>query len=73
MGTQFRAKNTTFEQSSRLDIDRYAAHGGAFPLIVRNVGVVGTITVSALPQEEDHRLVVQVLREFMAESASDDR
>lgn len=73
VGTQFRAKNTTFEQSSRLDIDPYAAHGGAFPLSVRNVGVVGTITVSGLPQEEDHRLVVQVLREFMAESASADR
>ena len=66
VGTQFRAKNTTFEQSSRLDIDQYAAHGGAFPLIVRNVGVVGTVTVSGLPQEEDHRLVVDVLREFLA-------
>ena len=59
-------KNTTFEQSSRLDIDQYAAHGGAFPVIVRNVGVVGTVTVSGLPQEEDHRLVVDVLREFLA-------
>ena len=35
-------------------------------LIVRNVGVVGTVTVSGLPQEEDHRLVVDVLREFLA-------
>jgi uncharacterized protein (UPF0303 family) len=66
VGTQFRAKNTTFEQSSRLNIDQYAAHGGAFPIIVRNVGVVGTVTVSGLPQEEDHRLVVDVLREFLA-------
>jgi uncharacterized protein (UPF0303 family) len=66
VGTQFRAKNTTFDQSSRLDIDQYAAHGGAFPVIVRNVGVVGTVTVSGLPQEEDHRLVVEVLREFLA-------
>jgi uncharacterized protein (UPF0303 family) len=66
VGTQFRAKNTTFEQSSRLDIDEYAAQGGAFPIIVRNVGVVGTVTASGLPQEEDHRLVVDVLREFLA-------
>jgi uncharacterized protein (UPF0303 family) len=41
-------------------------HGGAFPIIVRNVGVVGTVTVSGLPQEEDHRPVVDVLREFLA-------
>lgn len=66
VGTQFRAQNKTFEQSSRLDVDQYAAHGGAFPVIVRDVGVVGTVTVSGLPQEEDHRLVVQVLREFLA-------
>jgi uncharacterized protein (UPF0303 family) len=64
--TQFRAKNTTFEQASRLDINEYAAHGGAFPVIVRDVGVVGTVTVSGLPQEEDHRLVVELLREFLA-------
>ena len=66
VGMQFRSNNTTFEQSSRLDIDQYAAHGGAFPIIVHNVGVVGTVTVSGLPQEEDHRLVVDVLREFLA-------
>jgi uncharacterized protein (UPF0303 family) len=65
VGTQFRAKNTTFEQSSRLDIDQYAAHGGAFPIIIRNVGAIGTVTVSGLPQEEDHRLVVEVIEEFL--------
>jgi uncharacterized protein (UPF0303 family) len=66
VGTHFRARGTTFEASSRLDPDRYAAHGGAFPILVRNVGAVGTVTVSGLPQEEDHALVVAVLREFLA-------
>ncbi|HEV8644459.1 MAG TPA: heme-degrading domain-containing protein [Burkholderiales bacterium] len=65
VGTQFRAKGTTFEESSRLDRGQYAAHGGAFPIIIRNVGVVGTVTVSGLPQVEDHELVVEVLREFL--------
>jgi uncharacterized protein (UPF0303 family) len=65
VGTQFRTRGTTFEASSRLDPGRYAAHGGAFPIIVREVGVVGTVTVSGLPQEEDHALVVAVLREFL--------
>ena len=49
-----------------LDENEFAAHGGAFPVIVRGVGVVGTVTVSGLPQEEDHRLVVSVLRAFLA-------
>ena len=65
VGTQFRAKGVTFEESSRLDPSQYAAHGGAFPIIIRNVGVVGTVTVSGLPQFEDHELVVEVLREFL--------
>ena len=65
VGTQFRAKGTAFEVSSRLDPGQYAAHGGAFPMLIRNVGVAGTVTVSGLPQVEDHELVVEVLREFL--------
>lgn len=48
-----------------VDPFQYSAHGGSFPLIIKDVGVVGTITVSGLPQEEDHRLVVNVIRQFL--------
>jgi uncharacterized protein (UPF0303 family) len=48
-----------------LDEAEYAAHGGAFPVIVRGAGMVGTVTVSGLPQEDDHQLVVSVLRDFL--------
>jgi uncharacterized protein (UPF0303 family) len=65
MGTTYRRDGTTIEQRHLLDPREYAPHGGAFPVIVRGVGVVGTVTVSGLPQEEDHRLVVEVLREFL--------
>ena len=53
------------EEKFLLDGSRFAAHGGAFPVMVRHVGMVGTVTVSGLPQAEDHRLVVSVLREFL--------
>ncbi|MFD8804764.1 heme-degrading domain-containing protein [Streptomyces sp. NPDC059597] len=66
VGSRFRAKGTTFEESSRLDADRYAAHGGSFPITVDGVGVVGSVTVSGLPQVEDHRLVVEALERFLA-------
>ncbi|NEB78493.1 heme-degrading domain-containing protein [Streptomyces sp. SID14478] len=64
VGSRFRAKGTTFEDSSRLDPDVYAAHGGAFPLCVRGAGVVGVVVVSGLPQIEDHALVVEALERF---------
>ena len=55
-------RGTTFEESSGLDPARYAAHGGAVPLLVRGVGPVGVVAVSGLPQLEDHRMVVAALR-----------
>ncbi|MFH8972882.1 heme-degrading domain-containing protein [Streptomyces sp. NPDC017890] len=67
VGSRFRAKGTTFEESSRLDADTYAAHGGSFPVTVADVGVVGAVTVSGLPQVEDHRLVVEALERFLGE------
>jgi uncharacterized protein (UPF0303 family) len=66
VGTRFRAKNTTFEDSSRLDPDTYAAHGGAFPITVEGAGVIGTVVVSGLPQLEDHAMVVEALARFTA-------
>ncbi len=65
VGEEFRAAGKTFEDSSRLEPSRFAAHGGAFPVIVRGVGCVGTIAVSGLPQREDHRLVVETLEAFL--------
>ncbi|PJN26681.1 hypothetical protein CG717_28420 [Streptomyces sp. CB02613] len=66
VGTRFRAKGTTFEESSRLDPDTYAAHGGSFPIAVEGAGVIGTVTVSGLPQAEDHAMVVEALEQFTA-------
>jgi uncharacterized protein (UPF0303 family) len=55
----------TLEEKFLLDPREYAAHGGAFPLLVRGVGPVGTVVVSGLPQLEDHRMVVAALREHL--------
>ena len=71
VGTDFRARGKTFERDSRLSIDDYAAHGGAFPVIVRNVGAVGTVSVSGLPQADDHAFVVRELRGFLAGAHSE--
>ncbi|WP_081241216.1 heme-degrading domain-containing protein [Streptomyces viridosporus] len=66
VGARHRAKGTTFEESSRLDPDTYAAHGGSFPITVEGVGVIGAVTVSGLPQLQDHLMVVEALEQFLA-------
>jgi len=48
-----------------LDAREYAAHGGAFPLTIRGAGQVGTITVSGLPGDQDHALVVRALQAML--------
>lgn len=64
MGETYRQAGSSIEEVHLLDPTRYAAHGGAFPINVRGVGLVGVVTASGLPQVEDHRLVVAALREF---------
>jgi uncharacterized protein (UPF0303 family) len=55
-------RGTTFEAEFGLDPALYAAHGGAFPVVVPSVGPVGAVVVSGLPQLEDHRMVVAAIR-----------
>jgi len=65
VGEEFRSAGGSFDTDSRLDPAEFAAHGGAFPVLVRGTGCVGTIAVSGLPQLEDHRLVVRTLEAFL--------
>jgi uncharacterized protein (UPF0303 family) len=48
-----------------LPLQQYAAHGGAFPVHVEGVGVVGAVTVSGLPQADDHALVTEAIGTFL--------
>ncbi|HWK91729.1 MAG TPA: heme-degrading domain-containing protein [Luteimicrobium sp.] len=60
------ARGRTFAQAHELPFLEYAAAGGAFPVRVVGVGVVGSVAVSGLTQHEDHELVVAAIREFLA-------
>ncbi|MFC6045151.1 heme-degrading domain-containing protein [Nocardioides hankookensis] len=70
VGEQFRVAGKSFEIDSLLDPTVYAAHGGAFPILLRGTGCIGTVAVSGLPQLDDHRLVVEVLEQRVASSPS---
>lgn len=67
VGQLLKSKGKTIEQSYLISESEYAPHGGCFPIIIKGTGVVGTVTVSGLPQEEDHKLVVEALRSYLAE------
>ena len=64
IGLRHRLAGGRIEDEAWFDERRYAAHGGCFPIMVRDVGMVATVTVSGLEQTEDHALVVEALREL---------
>lgn len=66
VGLRGRLGGGRIEDEGWYDESMYAAHGGSFPVYVTGVGAVATVTVSGLPQLEDHDLVVEALREILA-------
>jgi len=66
MGQLLKSKSKRLEDAYLISESEYAPHGGCFPVIVKDTGMIGTITVSGLPQEEDHKLVVQAIRDYLA-------
>ncbi|WP_375749472.1 heme-degrading domain-containing protein [Vibrio sp. HN007] len=65
IGNYYKNKGVSIAEGSLVDGKEFAAFGGSFPLAVKNVGIIGTITVSGLPQVEDHQLIVDVLEKFL--------
>lgn len=61
IGLKEKIKKVTLAESQALPIADYATHGGSFPLSVAGAGVVGSATVSGLPQRSDHELVIEAL------------
>lgn len=66
VGRSYTDRGARFDSEPHWDHLLHAAHGGGFPVLVRDVGLVGTIAVSGLPQDEDHELIVTVLETFLA-------
>jgi uncharacterized protein (UPF0303 family) len=65
MGQLLKSKGKSIEEAYLLPENLYAPHGGCFPIIIRDTGVIGTITISGLAQEDDHKLVVQSIRDYL--------
>lgn len=61
IGLKLEQEKSSLEEKQGLPLRDYTAHGGSFPIRVRGVGVVGVVTVSGIPQREDHAMVVKAL------------
>lgn len=65
MGKKLASEGRSQWPDAVLELKDYSVHGGAFPVRLRDGGVVAVIAVSGLPSREDHDLIVCVLREFL--------
>ncbi|MDR3435339.1 heme-degrading domain-containing protein [Telmatospirillum sp.] len=64
-------RQTTLAAAYGLDFRDYADHGGSFPLQVAGQGCIGAVTVSGLPQRDDHSLVAEALAGLLGHDIAD--
>jgi uncharacterized protein (UPF0303 family) len=64
----FKKKGETLE-SRGLDPHLYAAAGGGFPVRIKDSGLVAVVTVSGLPQVEDHALLIEGISRYLGLNA----
>lgn len=70
LGLEIKLSGDPLDGKMALPPRDYAAHGGCFPIRVQGAGHIGTVTVSGLPQREDHKLVVAVLAQLLGKDAA---
>ena len=65
VGREHALSGKAFDGTRGMDPMDYAPAGGGFPIHLRGTGVIGAVTVSGVPQREDHGFVVEVLCRFL--------
>ncbi len=65
LGRKLALEGKSMEERHMISEQEYAFHGGSFPIILKNTGIIGTMCISGLAQEDDHQLVVDTLTRFL--------
>ena len=71
IGRRLADEGRTLQELGALPERDYAAHGGSFPILLRGTGCIGAVTVSGLPQREDHKIVVEALAKTLGVDLAD--
>lgn len=71
IGRRLAAEGQTLQELGALPERDYAAHGGSFPVLLKGTGCIGAVTVSGLPQREDHKMVVDALAKTLGVDIGD--
>src|ERR1700689_5017814 len=61
IGREMEQKQSNLFDRYGLPLSDYASHGGSFPIRVTGAGVIGSVTVSGLPERDHHQLAVEAL------------
>ena len=65
MGLKLQRDGATLQSKHGLGPDTHMAHGGSFPLWLAGSTCIGAITVSGLPQREDHDFLTRTLAAYL--------
>ncbi len=61
LGLKLQNDNISFAEKYSLTDADYDTHGCIFPISFAGAGLIGAVTVSGLPQREDHNLAVEAI------------
>jgi uncharacterized protein (UPF0303 family) len=65
VGREYDHKGAAFDESRGLAALEFANAGGGFPIHIIGTGVVGAITVSGIPQRDDHNFVTEGIAQYL--------
>lgn len=71
MGRKLEHEGKTLFDLGALPERDFAVHGGSFPISVKGAGCIGAVTVSGLPQRDDHAMVVDALAQVLGVDIAD--
>ncbi|WP_426128212.1 heme-degrading domain-containing protein [Pararhizobium sp. PWRC1-1] len=65
VGLSLAKQSTDITTKFGLPDAEFAPHGGSFPIVVKGTGCIGAVTVSGLPQRNDHIMVIEALAQIL--------